>query len=48
MTQGRGWSNAKAKRELGWQPAWPSWRDGFARGLAAAGLAAEPAAGAAR
>jgi len=33
MTEGRGSSNAKAKRELGWQPIWPSWRDGFARGL---------------
>jgi nucleoside-diphosphate-sugar epimerase len=33
MTQIRGSSNAKAKRELGWQPAWPTWRDGFARGL---------------
>ncbi len=22
-------SNAKAKRELGWQPSYPSWRDGF-------------------
>ena len=33
MTQIRGSSNAKAKRELGWQPAWPSWRDGFRRGL---------------
>jgi 2-alkyl-3-oxoalkanoate reductase len=33
MTQIRGSSNAKAKRELGWQPAWPSWRDGFSRGL---------------
>jgi nucleoside-diphosphate-sugar epimerase len=30
MTQIRGASNAKAKRELGWQPRWPSWRDGFA------------------
>ncbi|HLK79408.1 MAG TPA: NAD(P)-dependent oxidoreductase [Streptosporangiaceae bacterium] len=29
MTQGRGASNAKAKRELGWTPAYPSWRDGF-------------------
>src|SRR6266702_144087 len=36
MTQIRGSSNAKAKRELGWQPAWPSWRQGFLRGLAAA------------
>jgi nucleoside-diphosphate-sugar epimerase len=34
MTEGRGASNAKAKRELGWQPIWPSWRDGFAHGLA--------------
>lgn len=33
MTQIRGSSNAKAKRELGWQPRWASWRDGFARGL---------------
>jgi len=33
MTQVRGSSNAKAKRELGWQLAWPTWRDGFARGL---------------
>ena len=33
MTQVRGASNAKAKRELGWTPAWPTWRDGFARGL---------------
>jgi 2-alkyl-3-oxoalkanoate reductase len=24
-----GASNAKAKRELGWEPRWPSWRDGF-------------------
>ena len=35
MTQIRGSSNARAKRELGWQPRWPSWRDGFARGLGA-------------
>jgi nucleoside-diphosphate-sugar epimerase len=34
MTEGRGSSNAKAKRELGWQPIWPSWRDGFRGGLA--------------
>jgi nucleoside-diphosphate-sugar epimerase len=26
-------SNAKAKRELGWQPRYPSWRQGFAQGL---------------
>jgi len=29
-TQLRGASNAKAKRELGWQPQYPSWRQGFA------------------
>ena len=30
MTQVRAGSNAKAKRELDWQPAHPSWRQGFA------------------
>lgn len=34
MTQGHGFSNAKAKRELGWQLAYPSWRDGFKAGFA--------------
>jgi 2-alkyl-3-oxoalkanoate reductase len=29
-TSGRGASNAKAKRELGWTPRYPSWRQGFA------------------
>jgi len=29
MTEVRGASNSKAKRELGWTPAYPSWRDGF-------------------
>jgi nucleoside-diphosphate-sugar epimerase len=29
MTEGRGASNARAKRELGWRPAHPSWRQGF-------------------
>ncbi len=33
MTEGRGFSNAKAKRELGWQPRYPSWRQGFKEGL---------------
>jgi nucleoside-diphosphate-sugar epimerase len=33
MTEGRGASNEKAKRELGWQPTWTSWRDGFRHGL---------------
>jgi nucleoside-diphosphate-sugar epimerase len=30
MTEVRAGSNAKAKRELGWRPAHPSWREGFA------------------
>src|ERR687893_604616 len=30
MNEVRGASNAKAKRELGWHPAHPSWRQGFA------------------
>ncbi len=30
MTQVRAGSNAKAGRELGWRPAYSSWRDGFA------------------
>ena len=34
MTEGRGASNTKIKRELGWQPAYASWRDGFREGLA--------------
>ena len=37
MTAVRGASNAKAKRELGWQPRYPSWRQGFAEMLGAAG-----------
>lgn len=36
MTQVRGSSNAKAKRELGWQPIWPTWREGFVHGMAQA------------
>ncbi|MGW3446966.1 NAD-dependent epimerase/dehydratase family protein [Streptomyces sp. NPDC001076] len=34
MTQGRGFSNAKARRELGWEPRHPSWRQGFKEELA--------------
>ncbi|MET9088560.1 NAD(P)-dependent oxidoreductase [Streptomyces sp. NPDC004237] len=34
MTQGRGFSNAKARRELGWEPRYPSWRQGFKEELA--------------
>ena len=33
MTDIRGASNAKAKRELGWEPRYPSWREGFATGI---------------
>jgi nucleoside-diphosphate-sugar epimerase len=32
MTEVRGASNAKAKRELGWQPKYPSWRQGLTSG----------------
>ncbi|MEW1913887.1 NAD(P)-dependent oxidoreductase [Kitasatospora sp. NPDC085895] len=34
MVDGRGFSNAKAKRELGWELRYPSWRQGFAKELA--------------
>jgi nucleoside-diphosphate-sugar epimerase len=34
MTEGRGFANAKAKRELGWELRYPSWRQGFRRELA--------------
>ncbi len=40
MTEGRGFSNAKARRELGWDLRYPSWRQGFQAELAAAGLSA--------
>jgi nucleoside-diphosphate-sugar epimerase len=33
MTEVRGASNEKAKREFGWQLRYPSWRQGFAQGL---------------
>jgi nucleoside-diphosphate-sugar epimerase len=33
MTEVRGASNEKARRELGWQPRYASWRQGFAQGL---------------
>ena len=50
-TEARGASNAKAKRELGWTPRYPTWRQGFvaAYGQAATADAAEahPAATAA-
>ena len=34
MTEVRGASNAKAKQELGWQPAHPSWRESLGRSAA--------------
>ena len=34
MIEGRGFSNAKAKRELGWELRYPSWRQGFTAELA--------------
>jgi nucleoside-diphosphate-sugar epimerase len=33
-TETRGASNAKAKRELGWEPRYPTWREGFAAAYA--------------
>lgn len=33
MTEGRGFSNAKAKRDLGWRLRYPSWRQGFKQEL---------------
>ena len=39
MTEARGASNAKIRRELGWEPKWPTWREGFtalARGVSGA------------
>jgi nucleoside-diphosphate-sugar epimerase len=48
MTEGRGFSNAKAKRELGWELRYPSWRQGFVAsygsGAAAERLAPDPGA----
>jgi nucleoside-diphosphate-sugar epimerase len=34
MTEGRGFSNAKAKRELAWELRYPTWREGFAEVVA--------------
>ena len=35
MTQLRGASNSKAKRELDWEPRYPSWREGFRESVGA-------------
>ena len=40
MCEVRGADNAKAKRELGWNPIWPTWREGFRSGMAAQASAA--------
>jgi nucleoside-diphosphate-sugar epimerase len=34
MTEGRGFSNARARQELGWELLYPSWRQGFKAALA--------------
>jgi len=34
LTRTRGSSNSRAKRDLGWELRWPSWRQGFRHGLA--------------
>jgi nucleoside-diphosphate-sugar epimerase len=51
-TSARGASNAKAKRELGWELRYPSWRRGFAAayspGAAPGGRSARPASRASR
>jgi nucleoside-diphosphate-sugar epimerase len=41
-TEARGASNAKAKRELGWTPRYPSWRKGFPAVYSAIGVADRP------
>ena len=33
MTSAQGARNALAKRELGWRPSYPSWREGFRTAL---------------
>jgi nucleoside-diphosphate-sugar epimerase len=37
LTRTRGSSNARAKRDLGWELRWPTWREGFRDGLATEG-----------
>ena len=43
MTSIRGASNAKAKRELGWEPRYSSWREGFAASAGEPARQAQPA-----
>jgi nucleoside-diphosphate-sugar epimerase len=44
FTRTRGASNVKAKRELGWRPQYPTWREGFRNGLADGPRAVQEAA----
>jgi len=41
-TEARGASNAKAKRELGWTPRYPTWRTGFKAVYSAIAVADRP------
>jgi nucleoside-diphosphate-sugar epimerase len=41
-TEARGASNARAKRELGWTPRYPSWRQGFVASYATIGQSTDP------
>lgn len=41
-TEARGASNAKAKRELGWTPRYPTWRTGFREVYSALAIADRP------
>lgn len=43
-TQSRGASNAKARRDFGWAPRYPSWRQGFAAAYGQPASSFEPAA----
>jgi nucleoside-diphosphate-sugar epimerase len=45
MTDIRGASNAKAKRELGWTLRYPSWREGFVRAYRSLGASSADATG---
>jgi hypothetical protein len=47
-TESRGASNAKAKRELGWELRYPSWRQGFVAAYAPTAPAGQREAGQAR
>ena len=47
-TEARGASNAKARRELGWAPRYPSWRPGFREAYSASPATATPMPAAAR